>query len=123
MLIVACESQELSDLSYAARSCPGLYFVDFGLFHLYYAFCHSNAQEIEVILLEGALFWVEMEVVLAEPVKDLPDQEAVVGNVFVLCFSLLSPRVDCYIVHVDRDAPLVDGVSEYGVYHSLEGGR
>ena len=44
-----------------------------------------------MVLLEGALFWIEVEVVLAEPVKDLPDQEAVAGNVFVLCFFSLRP--------------------------------
>jgi hypothetical protein len=120
--IVARESQELSDFSYAARSCPGPYFVDFGLFHLYHAFRHLNTQEVKVILLEGALFWVEVEVILAEPVEDLPDQEVVVGNVFVFCFSLLSPCVDCYIVHVNCDAPFVDEVSEYSVHYSLEGG-
>jgi len=75
-----------------------------------------------VILLEGALFWVEVEVVLAEPVEDLPDQETVAGDVFVLCFSSSSPCVDRNIIHVDRDAPLIDEVSEYGVHHGLEGG-
>ena len=75
-----------------------------------------------MILLEGTLFWVQVKIILVEPVEDLPDQEAVAGDVFVFCFSFSSPYVDRYIVHVDRDAPLVDEVSEYSVHHSLEGG-
>jgi len=42
---------------------------------------------------------------------------------FVFCFSFFPPSVDRYVVHVDRDIPSVDEVSEYGVHHGLEGSR
>jgi hypothetical protein len=121
--IVACKSQELLDLSHAAGSRLGLHFVDLGLFHFYHAFRHLNTQEVEMVLLEGALFWVEVKVILAEPGEDLPDQEVVAGNVFILCFSLFSPCVDRYVIHVDRDIHSIDEVSEYGVHHGLEVSR
>jgi hypothetical protein len=53
--------------------CPGFYFVDLGLFHLYYALRYLYAQEVEMVLFESALLWVEVEVILAKPVEDLPD--------------------------------------------------
>jgi hypothetical protein len=73
MLIVAGESQELSDFSHIAGSHPGLHLVDLGLFHFYHPCRHSNTQEVKVVLLEGTFFWVEVKVIFAEPVKDLSD--------------------------------------------------
>ena len=74
-----------------------------------------------MVLLKGAFLWVEVKVIFAEPVEDLSDQEAVAGDVFTFCFSLFSPRVDHYVVHVDCDIPSIDKVSEYGIHHGLEG--
>ena len=76
-----------------------------------------------MVLFKGALFWVEVEVVLAKPIKDLSDQDAMAGNMFIFRLSLFAPSVSCYIIHVDRDAFSVDEVSEYDVHHGLEGGR
>jgi len=45
------------------------------------------------------------------------------GDVLVFGFSFFAPGVDSYIVHVDRDIPSIDEVSEYGVHHGLECGR
>ena len=45
------------------------------------------------------------------------------GDVFIFCFSLFTSSVDCYVIHIDCDVHSIDEVSEYGVHHSLEGGR
>jgi len=76
-----------------------------------------------MVSFEGALFGVEMEVVLAKSVEDLSDQDAMASDMFLLHFSFLVPGVDCYVIHIDCDVTPVDEVSKYGVYHSLEGGR
>jgi hypothetical protein len=53
--------------------CPGFYFVHLGLFHFYYALRYLYTQEVEMVLFKGALLWVEVEVMLAKPLEDLPD--------------------------------------------------
>jgi len=121
--VVACEPQEFPDLSHAAGAHPGLHLVDLHLFHLYHAFHYSYTQEVKVVLFEGALFWVEVEVVFAKSVKDLSDQVAVSSEVIVLRFPLFAPGVNCYVIHVDHNTSSINEVSEYGIHHGLEGGR
>ena len=44
-------------------------------------------------------------------------------SVIFITFPRPVPSVDGYVVHVDCDTSFVDEVVEYGVHHSLEGGR
>jgi len=75
-----------------------------------------------MVLFEGALFWVEVEVISAKPIEDLSDQGVMASDVFFLHFSLFVPGVNCYVVHIDCDVPSINEVLEYGVHHGLEGG-
>ena len=76
-----------------------------------------------MVLFKSALLRVEVEVILAESVEDLPDQVAVSREVIAFCFSLFASHVNCYIIYVDGNAPAINEVSEYGVHHGLEGGQ
>jgi hypothetical protein len=76
-----------------------------------------------VVLFEGTFFWIEVKVVFVESVKDLLDQEVVAGDMFILCLSLFLSCVNGYVIHVNCDASSINEILEYGVHHSLKGGR
>jgi hypothetical protein len=122
-MVVPHEPQKLPDLSdydWQGPVCHSLYL--FGV-HPQSTSSHDDSQVVNLFLLKGALFGLQIKVMLFEDIQDEVDVCPVPPTVLLFCLSRSALGVDGDIVHIHGEPSLSHLFPEDGVHHHLECGR